>query len=113
MTVLASLRGRHVNDLARAVLDDNEATLSQGRTLLRVGGGGTGIGAIEFNFVLLNKDMSVRICSILSADDDAWKKKGGSGGGGESGHRARPYTVGGAGKGTWKKVGYTLARRPW
>jgi hypothetical protein len=44
VTVLASLGGRHVDDLARAVLDHNEAVLSQGRALHRESGRGTGIG---------------------------------------------------------------------
>ena len=33
VTVLSSLGGRHVDDLARAVLDANESVLSQGRAL--------------------------------------------------------------------------------
>jgi hypothetical protein len=47
VTVLASLGGGHVDDLARAVLDADEAVLSQGRTLHWVGGRGTGIGRVE------------------------------------------------------------------
>lgn len=47
VTVLASLGGGHFDDLARAVLDDDEAVLPQSRTLHGVGGGGTGIGALE------------------------------------------------------------------
>lgn len=47
VTVLTSLGGRHVDDLARAVLDDDESVLSQGRTLHGVGGGCTSIGRIE------------------------------------------------------------------
>lgn len=43
VTVLASLGGGHVNDLARAILDANEAVLAQSRALHGVGGGGTGI----------------------------------------------------------------------
>ena len=38
VTVLSSLGGGHVDDLAWATLDDNEAVLSQGGTLHRVGG---------------------------------------------------------------------------
>jgi hypothetical protein len=38
VTVLSSLRGRHVDDLAWAVLDDDETVLSQGGTLERIGG---------------------------------------------------------------------------
>jgi len=47
VSVLASLGGGHVDNLARAVLDDDEAVLPQGRALHRVGGRGTGIGALE------------------------------------------------------------------
>jgi hypothetical protein len=47
VTVLASLRGGHVDDLARAVLDHNEAVLSQGRALHRESGRGAGIGGLE------------------------------------------------------------------
>lgn len=38
VAVLACLGGGHLDDLARAVLDDNEAVLPQGRALHRVGG---------------------------------------------------------------------------
>lgn len=47
VTVLASLRGGHVDDLARAVLDHNETVLSQGRALHWVSGRGAGIGGLE------------------------------------------------------------------
>jgi hypothetical protein len=47
VTVLASLGGRHVDDLARTVLDHNEAVLPQGRTLHGEGGRGAGIGGLE------------------------------------------------------------------
>lgn len=47
VTVLAGLGGRHVDDLAGAALDNDVAVLSQGRALHGVGGGGTGIGALE------------------------------------------------------------------
>ena len=52
VTVLAGLRGGHLDNLAGTALDDDEAVLSQGRTLHRVGGGGTGIGALEGVFML-------------------------------------------------------------
>lgn len=47
VSVLASLRGCHLNNLARAVLDDDEAVLPQSRALHGVGQRGTGIGALE------------------------------------------------------------------
>ena len=53
VTVLAGLRGGHIDNLAGAALDDDETVLSQGRTLHRIGGRGTGIGALEGVFMLL------------------------------------------------------------
>jgi len=47
VSVLASLRSRHVDNLARAVLDDDETVLSQSRALHRKGGRGTGVGRLE------------------------------------------------------------------
>jgi hypothetical protein len=47
VTVLASLGGGHVDDLARAVLDHNETVLSQGRTLHRESSGSASIGGLE------------------------------------------------------------------
>jgi hypothetical protein len=58
VTVLASLGGGHVDDLARAVLDDNKAVLPQGRALHGVGGGSTSIGGVEG--VLMLNSMLVR-----------------------------------------------------
>ena len=47
VAVLASLRGRHVDDLARTVLNHNEAVLPQGRALHGEGSRGAGIGGLE------------------------------------------------------------------
>ena len=48
VTVLSSLGGGHVDDLAGATLDDNEAVLSQGGTLHGIGGRGAGVpGGLE------------------------------------------------------------------
>ena len=58
VTVLASLGGGHVNDLARAVLDDDETVLPQSRALHGVGLGSTGIGALE-GVLMLHKTQSV------------------------------------------------------
>jgi len=52
VTVLASLGGGHVDDLARAVLDANEAVLSQGRALHGESGRGASIGGLESVFML-------------------------------------------------------------
>jgi hypothetical protein len=53
VAVLASLGGGHVDDLARAVLDADEAVLPQGRALHGIGGGGTGIGALKGVLLML------------------------------------------------------------
>lgn len=47
VTVLASLGGRHIDDLAGTTLDDYETVLSQGRALHRIGSRCTGIGRVE------------------------------------------------------------------
>jgi hypothetical protein len=52
VSVLAGLGGGHVDDLARAVLDADEAVLPQSRALERVGERSTGIGAVEGVLVL-------------------------------------------------------------
>jgi hypothetical protein len=52
VTVLSSLGGRHVNDLARAVLDHNVAVLAQSRTLHGEGQRGSGISGLEGDIVL-------------------------------------------------------------
>ena len=52
VTVLAGLGGGHVDDLARAVLDDDVAVLPQGGTLGGVGGRRTRIGGVEGHLML-------------------------------------------------------------
>lgn len=52
VTVLSSLGGRHVDDLAGTVLDDDETVLPQSRTLHGVGGRGAGIDGLEGVFML-------------------------------------------------------------
>lgn len=52
VTVLARLGGGHFNDLAGSVLDDDEAVLSESRTLHRICLGGTGVGRLEGVLVL-------------------------------------------------------------
>lgn len=47
VTVLSGLRGGHVDDLARAVLDNHEPVLPQGGTLHGEGGRGASIGALK------------------------------------------------------------------
>jgi len=47
VTVLARLGGGHLDNFARAVLDDDVPVLPQRRALHRVRGRGTGVGALE------------------------------------------------------------------
>ena len=47
VAMLAGLGGGHVDDLARAVLNDDESVLPQGRALHGVGSGSASIGRIE------------------------------------------------------------------
>lgn len=65
VTVLASLGGGHVNDLAWATLDDNKAVLSQGRTLHRVGGRGASVGGLE----------GVLMLQAIEVSNRAWNAK--------------------------------------
>ena len=60
VSVLAGLGGRHVDDLAWAVLDADEAVLSQGRTLHWVGGGRAGIGRVE-GVLMLKRYVSIHM----------------------------------------------------
>ena len=53
VTVLSSLGSGHFNDLARTVLDHDEAVLPEGRALHRIGCRGAGIGALEGVLMLL------------------------------------------------------------
>jgi hypothetical protein len=52
VTVLASLGGRHVDDLARTALDDNETVLPERRALHGVGQRRTGVSRVEGVFML-------------------------------------------------------------
>lgn len=56
VTVLARLGGGHVDDLARAALDHDEAVLAQSRALHRVRGRGAGVGALEGVIMLPEAD---------------------------------------------------------
>ena len=52
VTVLASLGGGHIDNLAGAALDHDEAVLAQSRALHGVGGRGTGIDRVEVVLML-------------------------------------------------------------
>lgn len=53
VTVLASLGGRHVDDLARAALDHDVTVLAQSRALHGKGRGRAGVGGLEGVLMLL------------------------------------------------------------
>jgi hypothetical protein len=53
VTVLASLGGGHIDDLAGTALDDDEAVLSQGRALHGVGERSASVGGLEGVFMLV------------------------------------------------------------
>jgi hypothetical protein len=65
VTVLSGLGGRHVDDLARSVLDHDETVLTQSRALHRVGGRGTGIGRVE-GHLMLHESKKTAISKILN-----------------------------------------------
>ncbi len=52
VTVLASLGGGHVDNLAGAALDHDEAVLAQGRALHGVGRRGAGVDGVEVVLML-------------------------------------------------------------
>lgn len=73
VTVLASLRGGHVDDLAGAALDHDVTVLAQSRALHGEGGRGTGISRLEGDIVLLNW-ISWKSFEIL--ERGGWLKRG-------------------------------------
>lgn len=52
VSMLSGLGGRHVDDLARTLLDENVSTLPQGRALHGVGQGRTRIGRVDGEILL-------------------------------------------------------------
>lgn len=62
VTVLASLRGGHLDDLAGTALNDDVTVLPQGRALHGEGGRRAGIGRLEGNVVL--DVVSVKVVSF-------------------------------------------------
>ena len=80
MTVLASLGGRHVNDLARTVLDHNEAVLPQGRALHGEGGRGAGIGGLEGVLMLYKQSVGIvpeRPSNVTKSSTSSMRPTGG------------------------------------
>lgn len=58
VTVLAGLGSAHFNDLAGALLDNDKSVLAERRALHRIGGGSTGIGALESVLMLSSNSVS-------------------------------------------------------
>ena len=56
VTMLAGFRSAHFNDFAGTAFDDDKTVLAERRTLHRIGGGSTCIGAIECVLMLREKE---------------------------------------------------------
>lgn len=65
VTVLAGLGGGHVDNLAGAALDHDEAVLAQSRALHGVGERRAGVGGLEGNIVLLAEEMVSVPCTVV------------------------------------------------
>lgn len=59
VTVLASLGGRHFDDLARTALDDDVAVLPQSRALHGEGSRGAGVGGLEGVLMLKAQELAL------------------------------------------------------
>jgi len=64
VSVLAGLGGRHVDNLARAALNDDVAVLSEGRALERVGERSSGGGSLESLVMLLVSHCKGRVKGV-------------------------------------------------
>lgn len=83
VTVLASLGGGHIDDLAGTALDDNVTVLAQSRALHGVGGRSASIGGFEGLLVLYAKQLVLLLVislilshikySNMSPDNEAWR----------------------------------------
>jgi len=61
VAMLARLGSGHFDNLARAVLDDDETVLPQSRALHRIRGGGASIGALEGVLLMLLTQCQLRM----------------------------------------------------
>jgi len=71
VTVLASLGGGHIDDLAGFALDHNEFTLSESRALLWVGKGSSGLSSFEFVIFVIRHGylLNLILCYSLILSD--------------------------------------------
>lgn len=69
VTVLAGLRGAHVDDLAGPVLDADEAVLAKGRTLHGESGRRAGVGRLEGVVMLERGDKSATLFLVKGRMD--------------------------------------------
>ena len=75
VAVLAGLGRAHFNDLARAALNDDESVLAESRALHGIGGGSTGIGALEGVLMLLGRSVSTTWKEVARAHALIWRGK--------------------------------------
>ena len=68
VTVLASLGGGHIDDLAGTSLDDNVTVLPQSRALHGEGGGGTGIRRVE-SLLHLSTKLAIMTRGLIPSRD--------------------------------------------
>ena len=74
VAVLAGLRSAHFNDLAGAILDDDESVLAKRRALHRISGRGTGIGALEGVLMLLGMLVSGAHALVRRGKSEGWSR---------------------------------------
>lgn len=67
MSVLASLGGGHLNYLAGATLEHDEAVFAESGTLHRESGGGTGVAGFEVCILYIAHDVRCRYlgCGVI------------------------------------------------
>jgi len=65
VAVLPSLGGGHLNNLGGAALDAHEATLADGTSLHRVGGGRAGIGGLEGLHILFVSHVALSLTKLV------------------------------------------------
>ena len=85
VTVLAGLGGGHLDNLAWAVLDDDETVLPQSRALHGVGRRGAGIGALE-GVLMLHIEVSIGLRAHCGQRDVCAQKAAASRKGGVEPH---------------------------